>query len=341
VTDRDDLPVERLERFLAERIPNLRGPIAVAPFPGGQSNPTYRITTPGASLVLRRKPTGQTLATAHAIDREFRVISALHPLGLPVAKPLLLCEDPDPIGAPFYLMEFVDGRIFWDPRLPELSPDERRSVYIEMVEVLAAIHAVDLTTAGLADLAKPSDYFQRQYRRWSTQYLEQPHRDLPSMRFLIEWLAVNRPVASDRVVLIHGDYRLDNLIFDRDRLRIRAVIDWELATLGDPLADLSYQCTLWRLPAAMFAGLGGADRATLGIPTEEEYRDRYLERAGLPPVVGWERYIVFNLFRFAAILDGIGRRVERGTAASGRAAELAAWAGPVAEEAAALAKRLG
>ena len=328
-----------MERFLAERLPEFRGPVAIEQFQGGQSNPTYLIKAASGKLVLRRKPTGHTLATAHAVDREFRVISAIHPLGLPVAKPYLLCEDPEVIGAPFYLMEYVDGKIFWDPTLPELASDQRRAIYAEMGDVLAAIHAVDIAAVGLADLGKPGDYFQRQIRRWSKQYLDSRH-DLPGMRYLIDWLAANPPVASDRVALIHGDYRLDNLIFDRNEPRIRAVIDWELATLGDPLADLSYQCTLWRLPAAMFAGLAGADRGTLGIPTEEEYRDRYLERAGLGPVADWERYIVYNLFRFAAILDGIGRRVEIGTAASSRATELAAWAGPVAERAEALARTL-
>jgi aminoglycoside phosphotransferase (APT) family kinase protein len=330
VADRLRFDEDRLRRFLDDRIPGL-GDLAVEQFRGGQSNPTYLLTTGAGRFVLRRKPPGQLLRTAHAIDREYRVIRALWPTPVPVAEPILLCEDPEVIGTAFYLMRFVAGRVYWDPTLPALSPGDRRAVYDAMNEALVALHSVDIEAVGLADFGKPGDYFQRQIGRWSSQYLASRTADLPAMDRLIEWLGAHPPAPSGRVALMHGDYRLDNMIFDPLTPAIRAIIDWELTTIGDPLADLSYQCTLWRLPAGMFGGLQGVDRSDQGLPTEGEYRDRYLERMGLGPVADWDRYLVYNLFRFAAILDGVGRRLLDGTAANPQAAAMAALAGPVAE----------
>jgi aminoglycoside phosphotransferase (APT) family kinase protein len=281
-------------------------------------------------MVLRRKPPGPLLKTAHAIDREYRVISALRPLGIPVAEPILLCEDPEVIGTAFYLMRFVPGRVFWDPLLPNVAPAERRAVYWAMNDALGSLHQVDIAMAGLADLGKPGDYFQRQIARWSGQYQSGRTSDLPAMDRLMGWLAEHPPRSTGRIAVLHGDYRLDNMIFDPLRPELRAIIDWELTTLGDPLADLSYQCTLWRLPAGSFGGLQGIDRAALGIPTEAEYRDRYLARMGLE-AADWNRYLVYNLFRFAAICDGVVRRAIEGTATNPRASELAALIRPAAE----------
>ena len=322
----------RLAAYLEREIDGFQGPLAATKFADGQSNPTFLIATPRTKYVLRRKPPGELLASAHAVDREYRVLKALEGTDVPVAKAYHLCTDDSVIGSWFYVMEYMQGRVFWDPRLPELSRSDRGRVYDEMNRVLAAIHGVDVEAAGLADFGKPGNYFARQISRWTKQYRASETTHIDDMERLIEWLPVHVPPDDGRVSFIHGDYRLDNMMFAADRIRVIAVFDWELSTLGHPIADLAYQCMQWRFRHDWTVrGLAGSDFRTLGIPTEDEYRAAYCARTGLDFGADWPFYMAFSLFRLAAICQGVKKRALDGNASSDRAMGVGAMAAPLAE----------
>jgi aminoglycoside phosphotransferase (APT) family kinase protein len=309
----------RLEEYLRARVPGFAGPLAVRQFKGGQSNPTYLLETAATSYVMRRKPPGKLLPSAHAVDREFRVISALAAQGFPVAKPLLYCEDESVAGTAFYIMEFVAGRVFWEPQMPGSHPAERAAVYDAMNDTMARLHSFEPAAIGLADFGKGENYVARQVARWSKQYRASETETIGDMERLIEWLPANIPPAGP-ARLVHGDYRLDNLIVAPDGPRVLAVLDWELSTLGDPLADFSYHLMAWHMPhsesAAGTASLVGHDLPALGIPSMSDYVDDYRRRTGLDPRPHLPAYLAYNFFRIAAILQGIIGRVRDGTATS-------------------------
>jgi len=334
-----DLPLVWLERWMAQHIDGFRGPLAADQFEGGQSNPTYKLLSGSRPYVLRRKPTGQLLPSAHAVDREYRVIGALSGTAVPVPEVYALCEDDGVIGSTFYVMEFLEGRIFWDPRLPGLAPAERRAMFQSMNDVIAALHSVDHVAVGLAEFGRPGNYMARQVARWSRQYQASQTEKLPAMDRLIDWLPrYLPPEAEPRIV--HGDYRIDNLIFHPTEPRVIGVLDWELSTIGDPLADFAYHAMAWRVSPDLFRGLAGIDFAGLGIPTEEEYVAAYCAHTGRSRTANWEFYMVYSLFRLAAIMQGIAKRAIDGTAASREAVELGRLARPVGEQAWALARSL-
>jgi aminoglycoside phosphotransferase (APT) family kinase protein len=316
----DALDAVALERYLCERIDGLRGPLSIRRFEGGESNPTYRVDAQdGHSYVLRRKPPGVLLPSAHAVDREFRVQSALAQTGVPVSRCHLLCEDPSVIGTMFYVMDYMPGRVFFDPSLPGIAPAERGAMYDELIRVLATLHGVDYEAAGLSTFGKPGNYFARQIDRWTKQYRASQTESIAAMERLIEWLPQNIP-AGDATCIVHGDYRLDNVIFHASEPRIVAVLDWELATLGHPMADLSYHLMAWRLAPDEFRGLRGHDLESLGIPTEDAYLDRYFAHRGggeRPGEREWHFYLAYNMFRLSAILQGIMARALQGNAAGG------------------------
>ena len=325
--------VGALEDYLRQRLPEWRGPLAVEQFRGGQSNPTYKLTAGRDHYVLRRKPPGKLLPSAHAIEREYRVITALRDCDVPVPRTHCLCEDDTVIGTAFYVMEFVDGRVFWDPTLPGMQPSARRSIFNAMNRVIAALHSVDYVRIGLADYGKPGNYFARQIDRWSRQYKASQTEPIDAMDRLIEWLPRHIPT-DDRTSIVHGDFRLDNLIFHPTEPRMLAVLDWELSTLGHPLADFSYHLMAWRLGGDEFRGLRGADLRALGIPSQDEYVQWYLERTGTtdrPTPEQWSFYLAYNAFRLAAILQGVMGRAVAGNAASARAVEAGKRARPIAE----------
>lgn len=333
----DQLDLRRLESYLAEHLPEFGTIQACEKFAGGQSNPTFLITADGGRYVLRRKPPGELLQSAHAVDREYRVMRALQDTPVPVPRTQVLCEDETVIGSVFYVMDYIDGRIHWNGALPESSPDERAEVYNNMARVLAAIHGVDVEGAGLGDFGRPGNYFARQLNRWSKQYCASETEPNPAMDRLIQWLEANMPADDGRVALIHGDFRIDNLIIHPGKPDILAVLDWELSTLGHPWGDLAYQCMQLRLPQdAAIPGLGDLDRVALGIPTEEEYVAEYCRLTGIDEIPDWNFYIVFNYFRLAAIVQGIQKRALDGTASSDRAFEYGAMARPLSETAVAL-----
>ncbi|HEY3178862.1 MAG TPA: phosphotransferase [Casimicrobiaceae bacterium] len=333
VADAHKFDVASLEAYLCERVPGFRGPLNVEQFKGGQSNPTYKLTADGRAYVLRRKPPGKLLPSAHAVEREYRVISALAETDVPVPRTYCLCEDNTVIGTAFYVMEFVEGRVLWDPALPGMAPSERRDVFDDMNRVIAALHNVDYVAAGLTDFGKPGNYFARQIDRWSRQYKASETEPIEAMDRLIAWLPNHIP-SDERSCIVHGDYRLDNLVFHPSRSRVSAVLDWELSTLGHPMADFSYHMMTWRLGSDEFRGLRGADLPALGIPSEDEYVERYLERTGStnkPTPSEWSFYLAYNLFRLAAILQGIMGRAVAGNAASARALEAGRRARPIAD----------
>ena len=331
----------RLQTWLAARVPDLVGAIEVRQFRGGQSNPTYLVTCGGRRHVLRRKPPGKLLPSAHAVDREFRVISALAAQGFPVARPIVACDDPEVIGTPFYLMDFVDGRVFWEPHMPASNPAERAATYDAMNATLAQLHAYDPTTIDLGDFGRGETYVKRQIERWSQQYRASETERVDDMERLIAWLPANVPPAGP-VRLVHGDFRLDNVIVAHDRPAVIAVIDWELATLGDPLADFTYHLMQWFMPPSESgAGVGslvGHDLDALGLPTVEHYVARYAERTGLDPRPHLPVYLAYNFFRLAAIFQGILGRVRDGTATSEHAGSKAQMVRPLAERAWAFAR---
>ncbi|MEM8561644.1 MAG: phosphotransferase family protein [Pseudomonadota bacterium] len=316
-----ELDTQRLTSFLQEHIPDLSGPVTAEKFAGGQSNPTFKLTAGDASYVLRRKPPGELLKSAHAVDREYRVITALRDTAVPVPRTFVLCEDDAIIGSMFYVMEYMEGRILWDPLLPEAVDNaERAAIYDAMNETMAALHNVDVDSVGLSDYGRPGNYFERQVSRWSKQYRASETQSIAAMETLLQWLPANMPVDDGAVSLVHGDYRLDNMMFHAQEPRVIALLDWELSTLGHPLADLANQCMAWMLPReGGIKGLAGVDRASLGIPSDEEYVARYCERTGRDEIQNWNFYLVFSLFRLAAILQGIVKRAQIGTASSAEA----------------------
>lgn len=322
MTDVFALPDATLADYLQQQVPGFRGPLRSTKFKGGQSNPTYLIEADSGQYVLRRKPPGQLLASAHAVDREFRVLTALVETEVPVARPLHLCRDDSVIGSMFYLMSHVSGKIYWDPSLPEVDTLQRAAYYDEIIRVLAALHALDPGALGLGDYGKPGNYFERQLKRWSEQYRASELERIEPMEALIEWLGAHVPPDDGAVALAHGDWRIDNLIFAADSPRILAVVDWELSTLGHPLSDLGYFCMALRLPRnPVIPGLLGMDRAALGIPSEEALVARYAELSGRDPGPHWPFILAFNFFRLAAIAQGVAKRARQGNASNARAEE--------------------
>ena len=317
-----ELPDAALAAYLEQHVAGFRGPLTSNKFKSGQSNPTYSIAAASGTYVLRRKPPGQLLASAHAVDREFRVLSALHGTVVPVAEPLHLCRDETVIGSMFYLMQYVEGRIFWDPSLPDMSAEQRAAHYDALISSLAAVHGIDIEAVGLADYGKPGNYFARQISRWGEQYRASETQSIPAMDALIEQLPA-RCLADDGVIaLAHGDYRVDNLIFHLDQPRVIAIVDWELSTLGHPLADLGYFCMALRLPRnPALPGLAGLDRAALGIPDEDAILRRYTELTGRPMPADWPFVLAFSFFRLAAIAQGVAKRAQQGNASSDKAAQ--------------------
>ncbi|MFL6800423.1 MAG: phosphotransferase family protein [Sphingomicrobium sp.] len=311
-----------LGRWLEANVQGFIGPFELTKFPSGQSNPTYRIAAASGDYVLRRKPFGQLLSSAHAVDREYRLLSALHPLGFPVPRPLALCDDPDVIGAIFYIMEMARGRPYANGALPEFDPATRRRIYEQLVDTLADLHVIDPEAAELGDFGKPGNYFERQVMRWTRQYRDSQTDFIPEVERLIAFLPETLPEQS-RTSIVHGDYRIDNVVLDRDGT-LTAVLDWELATLGDPLADFSYLAMQWVMPADGGAGLAGVDLAALGIPTLDQIAARYSERSGVPVGGRLDWYFAYNLFRLTGIVQGIKKRVIDGTASHAQAAEMAA-----------------
>jgi aminoglycoside phosphotransferase (APT) family kinase protein len=328
--------LRRLENYLAAQVAGFVGPLTVTQFKGGQSNPTYLLETPARRYVLRRKPPGKLLPSAHAVDREYRIIRALYPQDFPVAEALVYCDDESIAGTAFYVMGFVDGRVFWEPQIPHSSPAERAAVYDSMNATIAQLHGLDPATIGLADFGKGENYVTRQVERWSKQYRSSETEKIEAMERLIEWLPKHIPAAGP-VRLVHGDYRLDNLIIAHDRPQVVAVLDWELSTLGDPLADFSYHLMAWHMPhsesAAGTATLVGHDLRKLGIPPMSDYVNDYVARTGLDPRPALPVYLAYNFFRIAAILQGIIGRVRDGTATSEFAPAKAEMIRPLAEKA--------
>ncbi len=332
VTGRHAFDVGRLAAHLEQHLPDFRGPVEVQQFQGGQSNPTYLIATPTAKYVMRSKPgpAAKLLPSAHAVEREFHVMRALAAQGIPVPWTLLLVEDEGVIGRAFYLMQHVEGRIFWDQSLPDLDRVERAAIYDEMNRVIARLHSVDIERAGLSDYGKAGNYFERQIGRWSKQYRASETDRIEAMDRLIEWLPKHIP-PGDETTVVHGDYRMDNLIFHPSEPRIIALLDWELSTLGHPLADFSYHCMSWHIPPGAFRGIAGLDHAALGIPDEQEYIRRYVERTGRPAIEHWNFYLAYNLFRIAAILQGVYKRATEGLASSDNAKQASENAKALAE----------
>jgi len=336
----DDLALDRVERFLSDRVDGFRGPLIAERFAGGQSNPTYRLRAKSGDYVLRKKPPGPLLPSAHAVDREFRVIRALAKTAVPVPKVYALCEDDSVTGSAFYVMEHLDGRILWDQRLPGIPPDERGAMFASMNQVIADLHSVDYAALGLGDFGRPGNYMGRQIARWSRQYRASETAKQPAMDALIDWLPAHLP-PDGAPAIVHGDYRMDNLVFHKTEPRVIGVLDWELSTIGDPLADFAYHAMSWRIDPALYNGLGGVDVAALGIPTEAEYVAAYCRHAGRAAIADWEFYLAYSLFRFAAICQGIAKRAIDGTAAGAEAVAIGSLARPFGEQAWALARSLG
>ena len=332
VQERHRFDVGALDAWLRGAVAGYAGPLGVEQFKGGQSNPTFLLTTPARRYVLRRKPPGKLLPSAHAVDREYRVMSALTVTDVPVPTTVALCVDDAVIGTAFYVMEHVDGRVLWDPALPGMTPPERAAAFDSMNAAIAALHRVDLQRVGLVDYGKPGNYFARQIGRWTSQYRASETERIEAMDRLIDWLPQNIP-ADDTTALVHGDYRLDNLVFHASEPRVIAVLDWELSTLGHPMADFAYHAMAWDMPTGEWRGLAGLDLAALGIPSAQAYVERYCERAGVavPPRATWDFYVAYNLFRGAAISQGILRRALDGSASSTHAFEAGRRARSVAE----------
>jgi aminoglycoside phosphotransferase (APT) family kinase protein len=334
VTERLRFDVNRLEDYMRQHVPGFAGPVMVSQFKGGQSNPTYFVETPLRRYVLRRKPPGKLLPSAHAVDREHRVISALYAQNFPVPEPVLYCADESVTGTAFFVMAYVEGRVFWEPQMPASSPQERARVYDAMNATIAQLHSFDPAAIGLGDYGRGENYVARQVDRWSKQYRASETQKIEEMERLIAWLPAHLPPPRPPRV-VHGDYRLDNAILAADEAKVSAVLDWELSTLGDPLADFSYHLMTWHMPPSD-AGTGsllGFDLAALGIPALEPYVDQYVARTGLDPRPHLPVYFAYNFFRLAAILQGIAGRVRDGTATSAYAAAKGAQVQPLAARA--------
>ncbi|QYJ96762.1 phosphotransferase family protein [Shewanella alkalitolerans] len=328
----ENLDLDTLQPYLEAHVAGFMGPMQVEKFAGGQSNPTFKLTTASGTYVLRRQPPGKLLKSAHAVDREYRVLKALADTDVPVAKVYHLCEDTGIIGSMFYLMEYCEGRIYWDAALPEVSREERGQLYDEMNRVLAALHNVDIDKVGLSDYGRPGNYFQRQFDRWSSQYRASQTDHIEAMEALMTWLGSNIPQDDGRMSLVHGDYRLDNLMFHPTKPKAVALLDWELSTLGHPFADLGYLCMQMRMPAiGTVSGLRGKDLAELGIPDEQAYVNSYCQRTGIDKIDNFGFYIAFSFFRLAAIIQGVAKRAIDGNASNKNAAELGQHVGPLAE----------
>jgi len=336
--------VKKLEDYLASKIEGFQTPLTVQQFKGGQSNPTYQLITPNRKYVLRRKPPGKLLPSAHAVDREYRIIAALYPTGFPVAKPYVLCEDETVIGTMFYVMDCVEGRIYWGPMLPDQTPKQRAEIYAAMNETLARLHSLDYEKLGLADFGKPGNYIGRQIARWTKQYLASVTEKIDEMDRLMDWLPKHLP-PEERSSIVHGDYRLDNMILHPTEPKVIAVLDWELCTIGDPMADFTYHLMQWVMPQGGTTGgtstLMGADLKALGIPEMDEYVAMYCRNAGRANVPNMDYYAAYNFFRLAGILQGIVGRVRDGTAANQNAAQNADAVRPLAQRAWYFAKRAG
>ncbi|WP_296224117.1 phosphotransferase family protein [Ralstonia sp. UBA689] len=332
--DPQQLDIAKLSRYLENHVPGFRGPVVAEKFSGGQSNPTFLLQTPTARYVLRRQPPGELLKSAHAVDREFRILTALSGTPVPVAHPYHLCEDRDVIGSLFYVMSFEEGRIFWNPALPELPATDRAACYDAMLSTMAALHDIEVESVGLADFGKPGNYFERQIGVWTKQYRLAETERIDAMERLIEWLPSACPADAGTPALVHGDFRLDNMMFEPHGHRVKAVLDWELSTLGNPLADLAYFCMCLRLPSsAHIPGLAGQNREALGIPQEAQMVARYCELRGLAPIENWHFYLAFSFFRLAAIAQGVKRRALNGNASSTEAGKAGEMTRPLAEEA--------
>jgi aminoglycoside phosphotransferase (APT) family kinase protein len=329
VRERHAFDIAALENYMKFHVEDFKAPLEVAQFKGGQSNPSYHLKTPNREYVLRRKPPGKLLPSAHAVDREYKVITALWDTDVPVPKTYCLCLDEGIIGTIFYVMEFMKGRIEWDPTLPGYSNAERSSIFDSMNASMAALHQVDYKAVGLEDFGKPSEYLARQINRWTKQYKASETEDIPAMNNLMAWLPENIP-GGDETCVVHGDYRLDNTVLHATEPKQIAILDWELSTLGHPLADFSYHCMTWRLEPEMFRGLKGVNFKALGIPTEEEYVDAYCKRTGRDGIANWDFYAAYNMFRLSAILQGIMGRVVDGTASNKHAIESGKRAKPLA-----------
>ena len=327
---------------MESNVDGFRGRIQVSQFKGGQSNPTYRVDSPGVSFVVRRKPPGKLLPGAHAVDREYRVIRALGRHGFPVARVYGMCEDESVIGTPFYLMDMVEGRIFWEAQMPGLDLEDRAAAFDSMNATIAQLHNFDPQEIGLGDYGKPTGFVERQVARWSKQYAGDVEAGrIEAMDRLVDWLEKHLPADSGRSSVVHGDFRCDNMIFNTDRPEVRAVLDWELSTLGDPASDFTYHLLMYRMPNDLFAGLAGVELEPLGIPSEEDYVAAYCRRTGREGLPDKDYLVVFNLFRLAAILHGIRGRIARGTASSAHAIETASKLEPLAELAWAEAQKAG
>ena len=329
----DKLDDNRLADYLIGKVEGLSGPLTTAKFSGGQSNPTFKLATDEKTYVLRRQPPGKLLKSAHAVDREFRVLAALADTPVPVPQVYHLCEDPDVLGSMFYVMEYIPGKVYWNSALPEIKDNATRSaMYDQMSRVLADLHNVDIDAVGLSDYGKPGNYFERQLGRWSKQYKLSETQTIDEMDELIQWLEKNLPADDGRVSLVHGDYRLDNMMFHPDKPEVVAVLDWELSTLGHPLADLAYQCMQLRLPSDVghAPGLGGVNRAELGIPDEKTYVAQYCKRAGIDDIPNWPFYLAFSFFRLGAIAQGVAKRAQDGNASSKQATKVGAMVKPLA-----------
>ncbi len=336
----DALPLGRLAHWLRDHVEGFRGPLAAERFAGGQSNPTYRLRAGSGDYALRRKPPGPLLPSAHAVDREYRVMHALAATMVPVPRVHALCEDDAVIGSAFYVMEFLDGRIFWDQRLLELTAPERVAMFASMNRVIADLHSVDYAAIGLGEFGRPGNYLGRQIARWSRQYRASETEALAAIDNLIEWLPRHLP-PEGAAAIVHGDYRMDNLVFHKTEPRVIGVLDWELSTIGDPLADFAFHALTWRVTPELFRGLAGVDFAALGIPTETEYVAAYCRHTGRAAIAAWEFYLAYSLFRLAAILQGIAKRAIDGTASSTEAVDVGRLARPIGEMAWDLARSLG
>jgi len=329
-----------LHSYMQRHVEGYEGPLTVEKFKGGQSNPTYLLTTPSRKYVLRRKPPGKLLPSAHAVEREYRVMSALGPLGFPVPKTFANCEDDAVIGTAFFIMDFVDGRIFWDASLPQVEKPERRALFMDLVDTIATLHTIDYKDAGLGDFGKPGNYFARQIDRWGKQYIAAKTADIDAMDRLIAWLPSNIP-SDDAVSIVHGDFRFDNVIFDKTAPKARAVLDWELSTLGHPLADFTYFLMVWHFPPTIRGGLAGLDLEALGIPALDEAAKRYCGRTGRATLADFDFCLAYNMFRLASIAQGVYARALGGNASSPEGVKMGASVPPLANMAWHYAERAG